>query len=731
MARRAILPIARSLDLLYAADSPYAQERLRSLREKLQRGEVAYLIGILPGGHNSGVALIQVSSKDGIRIVGNHEEERFQAIKHYQRYPRESVKALLTQMKDLEIEVSDIHAVCAGWDYAAWTATAVQTIVDEFPQSLALLRSKASPHMNATSLFEARSAPSELGKALNSNREAIPIISLRHHDNHAWLAWGSSPFTQTSAPVIVLVVDGAGDEGAISAYVAENGKFSLVLKNDCIWDSLGLMYGMLSSSLGGWPLLSSEGRYMGASAWGNMDRLTNPYYMRLREIFVLESEGQVFINRELGNWHRQGFLQPFSQALADIVGPAIPQDQMSNPDAVINVEEIAHAPITRERVDKAAAVQMVFEDALFHIVQHLIRSTGSTRLVLTGGAALNCVANMLLLERFNSNWYEKSLGLTNATLHLWVPPIPGDMGVAAGAAYHFASLAGAQPGRALQHAFYCGRGPRQSEIDESLKQRPQIRAITLGNLQDQSDCDRVADLMAFIVSHDGIIGLYQGAAETGPRALGHRSILANPTNPRTRETLNQLVKYRELIRPLAPMVTREAAEQWFHLAEGASDDDYNAYNYMILTARVKPEAYAAIPAVIHEDGTSRLQIVRENIDPLTHAYLKAMGRRVGVEVSVNTSLNVGAPIAQTPMQAFETLKRSKGMHGLFMVSDEGDIQLAWHHVDAAPKDSGRTLWSWIRAWSKETNQPFPEVVAPSALARTDELETFMDPVLRR
>ena len=109
--------------------------------------------------------------------------------------------------------------------------------------------------------------------------------------------------------------------------------------------------------------------------------------------------------------------------------------------------------------------------------------------------------------------------------------------------------------------------------------------------------------MAFMTSRDAVFAIFQGAAETGPRALGHRSILANPCNPATRETLNARVKYREAIRPLAPMMTLEAAQRWFVLSDGASDDEYNAYNYMVLTARARPEARARIPAVIHADGT--------------------------------------------------------------------------------------------------------------------------------
>jgi carbamoyltransferase len=206
--------------------------------------------------------------------------------------------------------------------------------------------------------------------------------------------------------------------------------------------------------------------------------------------------------------------------------------------------------------------------------------------------------------------------------------------------------------------------------------------------------------MAFMVAEGGIIALYQGPAETGPRALGHRSILANPCDVGTRERLNERVKYREAIRPLAPMATLEAALEYFDLLEGASDADYNAYNYMVLTAQAKPHARDKIPAVVHADGTGRVQIVREADDPLTHAYLKALGRRIGVEISVNTSFNVAGPIAQTPMQAVDTLRKSKGLDVVLMVGDNGTVFAAWH---GGERDSGR-FTQWLNIWSKNQKE---------------------------
>src|SRR5208282_1774333 len=213
-------------------------------------------------------------------------------------------------------------------------------------------------------------------------------------------------------------------------------------------------------------------------------------------------------------------------------------------------------------------------------------------------------------------------------------------------------------GPPLQHAFYCGRGPTTSEILAVVDGAADTEWICVGDASHRSGRDAVADLMAFITAKDGIIAVFQGAAETGPRALGHRSILANPCNPRTRDLLNERVKYREAIRPLAPMATLAAAKCFFDLCEGASDDGYNAYNYMALTVRAKPQARLRVPAVIHADGTARLQIVREHTDAVTYAYLKALGKRIGVEIAVNTSFNVAGPIAQSPVQALATLRRA-------------------------------------------------------------------------
>jgi carbamoyltransferase len=382
----------------------------------------------------------------------------------------------------------------------------------------------------------------------------------------------------------------------------------------------------------------------------------------------------------MANWYCDPFDNPYKAALTEILGPALKPDQLWNPDAVLRVEDIQHRSDTRDRLNKAAATQLLFEDAMIHVVDHLLRVTAANRLVLTGGVALNAIGNMRLLEHFDDAWFAEAQR-RDARLHLWVPPVPGDPGVTIGAAWLFAHLAGAPRGAPMTHAFYCGLPPSHDDIAGALK-ADDVASQRIGNISTPDGRDAVADLMAFIVAQDGVIALYQGAAETGPRALGHRSILANPCNADARE------------RPLAPMATLEAAQEYFDLLPGASDADYNAYNYMVLTAQSKQHARAKIPAVIHADGTGRIQIVRAEDDPLTHAYLRALGRRIGVEMSVNTSFNVAGPIAQTPSQAIDTLRRSKGLDVVLLVVSDGAVHAAWH---GGERDSGR-FSGWLLEW---------------------------------
>jgi carbamoyltransferase len=677
---------------MHRLGSTLASQTLKSIEARLQAGETVYIAGLAcPGTHNTGVALIEVSRERGPRIIVNNEEERFSGVKHSTQHPRNALREMRETLRQMGRDIGDIAAFVTTWDYPGMFALLIRTAFEEAPGSFKLLQAPVSPAINLRQMDQVRRMSRILRREFDL-AEQVPLICLPHHDNHAWFSFAASPFADDGEPVAIAVLDGTGDAGSVSLYVVTDGAMHRLYCNDSLFDSLGAFYSIISSTQGGWTWLSSEGRYMGAAAWGDMDRATNPYYLRLKNVLQLGPNGTVKLNRAMANWYRDPRDHPYKAPLIEILGEPLRADQLWNPDAMLRVEDINHRPDTKDRLDKAAATQLVFEDAMIHVVDHLLRTTGANRLVLTGGVALNAVGNMRLLEHFDEAWFARSQQ-RKARLHLWVPPVPGDPGVTIGAAWLFAHLAGAPRGAPMTHAFYCGTPPSRDDIAAAIAD-DDIASQRIGTISTPEGRDAIADLMAFMVAQGGVIAIYQGAAETGPRALGHRSILANPCDPLVRERLNERVKYREAIRPLAPMATLEAAREYFELLEGASDSNFNAYNYMVLTARSKPNAREKIPAVIHADGTGRIQIVRAEDDPLTYAYLKALGRHIGVEMSVNTSFNVAGPIAQTPRQAIDTLRRSKGLDVVVLVASDGEVFAAWH---GGERDSGR-FTGWLADW---------------------------------
>ncbi len=686
---------------IHRADSALARERIAAIRRKVERGERVLLAGVSAVGmHNSGVALIEVRRETGPRLLLNNEEERFTGNKHTMEYPRASIARMLDALAGMGLSAADIDGWFSSWDSAALFSTLIRAMLEEFPLGLGmLLHKQPMPVIDRKELDGGTRAARRIGHQLGLGAP-VPLIATPHHDNHAWFSYAASPFARDAQPALIAVLDGVGDLGAISFYLCEGAHMQRLACNESVFDSLGLFYAVISSTQGGWTWLSSEGRYMGATAYGNAERATNSYYEALKPILHLGPNGAIALNRKLANWPRD-VRKPYTAELIQILGHPIPYKEMWNPDAMLRVEDIKHKENTRERLDKAAATQMVFEDALMHVLAHWIKTTGCERLVLTGGIGLNALGNMRLLEYFGSNFFRRELGL-EGRLHLWVPPVPNDAGVTIGAAYMGAYLAGYGLGEPVQHAFYCGLPPKSAEIRAAFAERNDVECIALASCHTDRDRARYGDFMAYITAKDAIFAVYQGAAETGPRALGHRSILANPCNPKTRENLNAQVKYRELIRPLAPMLTLEAAEEFFELSGGAADDRYNAYNYMVLTAHAKPHAREQIPSVIHADGTGRLQIVREETDPLTYAYLKALGRRVGVEIAVNTSFNVAGPIAQTPLQALDTLRRSRGLDAVLMFANDGAVFAALH--GGASGEGGARIKGWLQEWEQETGE---------------------------
>ncbi len=673
--------------------SDFADRRIARVREKLGRGETVYLAGLgAPGTHNSGVALVEVTQANGPRLIVNNEEERFSGNKHTTEYPLKSIDAMMATLRGIGRDVDDIAAWLTSWDYPTLAGTLARSVLEELPQSFKLVRTTEAAGFDGRRLDQMTRTPKILGRQLGLS-ERVPLICLPHHDNHAWFSFAASPFADDDEPVAIAVLDGTGDKGSVSLYVAGNGAMRRLYCNDSMFDSLGAFYSVISSTQGGWTWLSSEGRYMGAAAWGDMNRASNPYYIRLREVLDFGSAGELRINRALANWYCDPFDDPYKAALIEILGLAAEArstlESRCGAAGRGHPSPARHLGSPRQGCRDPAGVRGCHDPCGRSSLAHHRRQPAGTdrRRRLECGrqhAAARTFRRGLVRRGPATEILPASLGAADAGR----PRRHHRRGVAVRASRRRAAR---RPDDVMRF-IAVRRRPRQ-EIATALA-AGDIASERIGDISTPVGRDAVADLMAFMVAQNGIIALYQGAAETGPRALGHRSIFANPCDPDARERLNERVKYREAIRPLAPMATLEAAQEYFELLEGASDADYNAYNYMVLTARSKPQARAKIPAVIHADGTGRIQIVRAEDDPLTYAYLKALGRRVGVEMSVNTSFNVAGPIAQTPSQAIDTLRRSKGLDVVLLVASDGAVHAAWHGDN---RNSGR-FSGWLSEW---------------------------------
>jgi carbamoyltransferase len=383
----------------------------------------------------------------------------------------------------------------------------------------------------------------------------------------------------------VLVLDGRGERGSGLAGHATPDGFQVLWHQD-LPHSLGLRYEELTAHLG-FRRSSDEYKVMAMASYGQPRHLD-----AFRELFRVTDDG--FVTEEV-DWH--AFAPP---SRGDTDGP--------------ETLDPVHA-------DLASSVQTRLEEVIIELADRLHERTGERAITLAGGVALNCVANSRLFE---DGPFED----------VWVQPASGDSGTALGAACHVASQLGDRilpmPSAAL------GRSWDDEEIGAWLEQA-RIPATR---------CDDIATAVADVLADDGVVAWFQGRSEFGPRALGHRSLLAHPGRAENLQRLNE-VKGREQFRPIAPMVLLERAKDIFEGGPIPSP-------FMLFTHRVRPAWVDRIPAVVHVDGTARIQTIDPAEHPLMHQVLSAFEQRTGVPVVVNTSLNTaGRPMVDDPRDALE------------------------------------------------------------------------------
>lgn len=574
------------------------------------------ILGISAYYHDSAAALVI----DG-RIVAAAQEERFSRLKHDAAFPRQAIAYLLAEAG---LTLDDIAAVAFYEKPFIKFERLTETFHAVAPQGLAGFLS-AMPHWLKGKLFMRRMLQRELA-AFGS---VIPrLLFPEHHLSHAASAFYPSPFDSAA----ILTIDGVG-EWAATTISRGDGPDITLLREQSFPHSLGLLYSAFTHFCG-FKVNSGEYKLMGLAPYGRRgEQLADLKKRILGELVDLRSDGSFALNMNNFNF-ATGLTMTNDAAWEDLFG--IPR-------------RVAESPLEQEYADLALAIQEVTDEIVLRLAQTALELCGSENLAMAGGVALNCVSNGRILRE----------GLFR---NIWIQPAAGDAGGALGAAlaaWHIWQGQPRQPvpGDAMQGALL---GPDYSdrEIERVLHRHG---ALARRFVDEAGLCAEVARLL----TEGHVVGWFQGRMEFGPRALGNRSILADPRRPGMQQTLNLKIKFREGFRPFAPAVIADECSNWFDLDSPSP--------YMLLVAPVRevhrrPESADSqdtsmgkllrqhrsdIPAVTHVDYSARVQTVDRDTNPRFRALLDAFREITGCPVLVNTSFNVrGEPIVCTPEDAW-------------------------------------------------------------------------------
>ncbi|RMG10870.1 MAG: carbamoyltransferase [Planctomycetota bacterium] len=544
--------------------------------------------------------------RDG-RLVAAVEEERFNRIKHSAGFPWSALRYCLQQGG---LDLRELDAIAVGMKPIEHVQDEVLHILSGRPNYSRQIQKR----LDAVARF--RDLRALLARELGIPRAEVPRLEeVPHHVAHVASAYHLSGWEDAA----LLSVDGFGDFCSTLLARGAGGEVE-PLEAVRFPHSLGILYTAVTQFLG-FPRYGDEGKVMGLAAHGEpvyRDRLRQ--IVRLREGDLFELDPSYFTHPVYGVdmiWEdRVPYVEDiFSERLIEVFGP--PRHRY----AEVGV---------RDR-DLAASLQAVLEEALLHLLRRLRELLpDARRLCYAGGVALNCAANRVL----------RAAGLFP---EVFVPPAPGDAGTAVGAALVAARRAAPEspwPRPQLRSA-QLGPGYSAEAIERALE----------GSGLRFARCERVAEEVADLLCDGKVVGWFQGRLEFGPRALGGRSILADPRRAEMREVLNSRIKYREPFRPFAASVLSEHFGEFF---ESAWESPFMAY-----AQPVRPERREEIPAVVHADGTCRVQTVEEASCPRFHALLSAFHARSGVPLLLNTSFNENEPIVCTPEDALDCFAASK------------------------------------------------------------------------
>jgi carbamoyltransferase len=560
------------------------------------------ILGISAHYHDSAAALVV----DGVPVCAV-QEERLSRHKNDAGFPAGAIEWCLNEAA---IDPAELDAVVFYERSMLKFERILTCALRSFPRSW-----RSFPQAIKNSLGEKVWVRGIVASHLGVPRSKIFFTS--HHASHAAAAFLTAP-TRRAA---ILTADGVGEWATLTVGHGErrhDAPAAITLLREIRYPhSLGMLYSTFTAYLG-FAVNEDEYKVMGLAAYGR-PTMTEQVGKLLRRT----PDGAFVLASEYFEYHTTA-ARSYSSRFIDLFGP---------PRSAYDPIDLETAE-GRRFADCAASVQRVLEDTLVDMTRTLQRETGLRDLCLGGGVALNGLANARILAE---SGFER----------VFVPPAPGDAGCALGAALYADRIYFRNADRDVpDHPFW---GPRvdAQELARAAREDGQI----VEELDEPALLDRVARELAA----GRIVGWMDGASEFGPRALGHRSILAAPHSGEMRDRLNRDIKYREEFRPFAPVTTLDAAGRYFDLPPGG----LRLARFMSGVFPVRPEWRSALAAVTHVDGSARLQAVDRDMAPRLCGLLEAYGRRTGVPVLLNTSFNVaGEPIVNRALEGYSTFRRS-------------------------------------------------------------------------
>jgi len=560
-----------------------------------------YILGLNAYHADSSAAIF----KDGVMIAAT-EEERFTRVKHWAGFPALAIQFCL---KEAGITLQEVDYITIGRDPKAKRWNKVKYLLN----NPSLIAGAVSRYKNSKEVSSLEEEFKKVDPSVDTQTLKAKIRNIEHHRSHLASAFFASPFEEAA----IVSIDGSGDFTTTMIATGKGNKIT-VLDSVDFPVSCGLFYTAFTQFLG-FPHYGDEYKVMGLAPYGEpkyIDRvkktlkfLPNGLYTWNNDYFVQPTKaGFKYENNipSVGNLYSSKFIQEFGQ-------PRDPKEEL-----------------TQYHKDLATSVQRVTEELIFYILKQLKERTGLKNVCIAGGVAQNSVANGKIAE-------------VTGFEGVYIPSAGHDAGISMGSALYLYNHILDQPRAKPIYDAYTGSKFSNDEIEAFLKSRN----IKYRKLEDAELFDVVTNKLI----EPGVVGWFNGRAEFGPRALGGRSIIADPRNSKAKDLLNLKIKRRESFRPFAPSILREYSSEYFTKSDEVP--------FMEKVFPIKPEKHSIIPAVTHVDGTGRLQTVDKAVSPRYYGLIEAFRQKTGVPILLNTSFNENEPIVNTPAEALDCFLRTQ------------------------------------------------------------------------